>query len=155
MKSIFTQTAEHSFSNATYSICLYDLPQFIRKHTDWGYSCVQTDRGYYLKPTFRDMPYRNSFVPEIDVVVSHNDAQTVLHMSGQPVKSVRVFMAIWFGFALMMEIFLLALATTSSLDSLFLAFIPIVLCAFGYLLCKIATKTSFKSVMNAIQKELI
>ena len=154
MKSIFTQTAEHSFSNATYPTCLYDLPQLICKHTDWDYSCVQTDRGYYLKPTFRNMPYRNSFVPEIDVVVSHNDAKTVLHMSGQPVKSVRVFMAIWFGFALLMEVFLLALATTSGLDSLFPVFSPIIMCAFGYLLCKIATGATFRSVVKAIQKEL-
>lgn len=154
MKSIFTQTAEHSFSNETYPSCPYDLPHLIRKHTDWDYFCVQTDRGYYLKPTFRNMPYRNSFVPEIDVVVSHNNAQIVLHMSGQPVKSVRVFMAIWFGFALMMEIFLLASATTSNLDSLFPVFIPLIMCAFGYLLCKIATGATFRSVVKAIQKEL-
>ena len=154
MKSIFTQTAEHSMASTTYPISLNDLPQSIHKHTDWDYSCVQTDRGYFLKPTFRDMPYRNSFVPEIDIVVSCNDTQTILHMSGQPVKFVRVFMAIWFGFALMMEVFLLALAITSYLDSLFPVFIPIIMCVFGYLLCKIATRATFKSVMKAIQKEL-
>ena len=154
MKSIFTQTAEHSIASTTYPICLNNLPQLIRKHTDWDYSCAQTDSGYFLKPTFRDMPCRNSFVPEIDVVVSHNNAQIVLHMSGQPVKSVRVFMAIGFGFALMMEVFLLALAITSNLDSLFPVFIPLIMCAFGYLLCKIATGATFRSVVKAIQKEL-
>ena len=154
MKFIFTQTAEHSIANRTYPACLNDLPKLIRKHTDWDYACTQTDAGYYLKPTFRDMPYRNSFVPEIDVVVSRNDAQTILYMGGQPVKFVRVFMAIWFVFALMMEVFLLALAFTSNLDSLFPVLIPIIMCAFGYLLCKIATRATFKSVIKAIQKEL-
>ena len=154
MKFIFTQTAEHSIANRTYPACLNDLPKLIRKHTDWDYACTQTDAGYYLKPTFRDMPYRNSFVPEIDVVVSHNNAQIVLHMIGQPVTFVRVFMAIWFVFALMMEVFLLALAFTSNLDSLFPVLIPIIMCAFGYLLCKIATRATFKSVIKAIQKEL-
>ena len=154
MKFIFTQTAEHSIANTTYPACLNDLPKLIRKHTDWDYACTQTDAGYYLKPTFRDMPYRNSFVPEIDVVVSRNDAQTILYMGGQPVKFVRVFMAIWFVFALMMEVFLLALAFTSNLDSLFPVFIPLIMCAFGYLLCKIATGATFRSVVKAIQKEL-
>ena len=154
MKSIFTQIAEHSFSNATSPAYLYDLPQLIRKHTNWNYSCVQTDTGYFLKPTFRDMPYRNAFVPEINVVVSRNDAQTILYMSGQPVKFVRIFNAIWFGFALMTEAFLLTLAINSNSDSLFPVFIPIIMYVFCYLLCKIATRATFKSVVKAIQKEL-
>lgn len=154
MKSIFTQTAEHIIASTTYPICLNDLPKLIRKHTVWDYSCEQTDIGYFLKPTFSNMPYRNSFVPEIDVVVSRNDTQTLLCMNGQPVKSVRIFMTFWFSFLLMMEVFLLALAITSNLDSLFPVLIPIILCVFGYLLCKIATRATFKSVMKAIQKEL-
>lgn len=154
MKSIFAQAAEHRMASTTCPDYLNDLPKLIRKHTDWDYSCVQTDTGYCLKPTFRNMPYHNSFVPEIDVVVSRNDTQTILYMSGRPVKTVRVFIAIWFGFALMMEVFLLALAITSNLDSLFPVFIPIILCVFGYLLCKIATGATFKSVMKAIKKEL-
>ena len=154
MKSIFIQTAEIIIASTTSLSCLNDLPGLIRKHTDWDYSCAQTDTGCFLKPTFRNMPYRNSFVPEIDVVVSHNDTQTVLYMRGRPVMFVRVFMTIWFGFALMMEIFLLALAITSNLDSLFPVFIPLIMCAFGYLLCKIATGATFRSVVKAIQKEL-
>ncbi len=154
MKSLFTQKAEYNIASTTFPICLNDLPKLIRKHTDWDYSCAQTSAGCFLKPTFRDMPYRNSFVPEIDIVISRNDAQTILYMCGQPVKLVRVFMAIWFGSALMVEVFLLALAITSSLDSLFPIFIPIIMCVFGYVLCKIATRATFKSVMKAIQKEL-
>ena len=154
MKSIFTQTAELNIASSTRATSLNNLPDLIRKHTYLDYLCTQTDTGCFLKPTFRDMPCRNSFVPEIDVVVSHNNAQIVLHMSGQPVKSVRVFMAIGFGFALMMEVFLLALAITSNLDSLFPVFIPLIMCAFGYLLCKIATGATFRSVAKALQKEL-
>lgn len=154
MKSIFTQTAEHHIASTTRPTYLNTLPELIRKHSGWNYSCVQTDSGYFLKPTFRNMPYRNSFVPEIDIVVSRNDALTILYMSGQPVKSVRIFMAFWFSFLLMMEVFLLISAITSNLDSLFPFIIPIIMCVFGYLLCKIATKATFKSVMKAIQKEL-
>ena len=134
--------------------CLKDLPDFIRKHTDWNYICVQTDTGYMLKPVFRNMPYRNSFVPEIDVVVSHDDARTVLYLQGQPVKSVRVFMAFWFSCLLVIEVFLLAMAVTSNLDDLFPVFLPLIMSGFGYLLCKIATGLTFQSVIKAIQKEL-
>ena len=154
MESIFAQAAEHRIASTTCPACLNDLPILVSKHTDWDYVCTQTDAGYYLKPTFHNMSYRNSFVPEIDIVVSRNDAQTILYIGGRPVKFVRVFMTIYFCFALMMEILLLVLAITSNLDSLFPVFIPIILCVFGYLLCKIATTTTFKSIMKAFQKEL-
>ena len=154
MKPIFTQTAEHRMDSTTCPTGLSDLPKLIRKHTDWDYTCTKTDNGYFLKPSFHNMPYQNSFVPEIDIVVSCNDTQTILRMSGQPVKFVRVFMAIWFAFALMMELSLLALTITSGLDSLFPLLAPIIMCVFAYLLCKTATKATFTSVTNAIQKEL-
>ena len=134
---------------------LKDLPDLIRKHTDWNYACEQTDTGCILKPVFRNMPYRNSFVPEINVAVSHSDTQTVLHLQGQPVKSVRFFMAFWFSCLLVIEVFLIAMAVTSDLEHLFPVFLPILMCVFGYLLCKIATGLTFKSVVKAIQKELI
>ena len=154
MKSIFAQTAEHSIDGKISPACLNDLPNMIRKHTDWEYACAQTDTGCVLMPTFRNMPYRNSFVPEIDITASHNNGQTVLHMRGQPVVFVRVFMAFWFSFLLMMEINVLAIAITSGLDSIIPAFIPIIMCAFGYFLCKIGTKVTFRSIVKAIQKEL-
>ena len=153
MKSIFLQTAEHHLAAGACTECLNDLPDFIRKHTDWNYLCVQTDTGCVLKPVFRNMPYCNSFVPEIDVVVSRDDTRTVLHLQGQPVKAVRVFMAFWFSFLLVMEVFIVILAITSNLDSLFPLFIPLAMCAFGYLLCKLATKATFNSVVKAIKKE--
>ncbi len=153
MKKIFTQTAEHRIKNAPCSDYLPKLPEIIRKHTDWDYSYIPTDHGCLLKPTFRSMPYRNSFVPEMDIVVSHNDTWTVWHMSGQPVKSVRIFMVCCFSFLLIMEAVLLALAITSGLERFFPVFIPIVMGAFGFFLCRITTKTTFHSVVKAIQKE--
>lgn len=156
MKFIFAHTAEYSIDGVTCPACLNDLPNLIRKHTDWDYSFTRTETGCFLKPTFRNMPYGNSFVPEIDVVVSHNDTQTIFHMRGQPVKHVRIFMVFWFSFLLMIEALFLALAITpnSNLDSLFPVVIPMIMCLFGYLLCKIATGATFKSVMKAIQREL-
>ena len=99
------------------------------------------------------MPYRNSFVPEIDVVASSCGEHTILQMRGQPVKFVRIFMAIWFISLLMFELCFLVLAITSKLDSIFPVFVPIGMCAFGYLLCKLATKATFNSVTNAIRRE--
>ena len=150
----FAQTAEYSIDSTISPVCLNDLPNLIRKHTDWDYSFTQTETGCFLKPTFRNMPYRNSFVPEIDVVVLHNDSHAIFHMRGQPVKFVRIFMVFWFSFLLMMEVFLLALVITSNLDSLFPVFVPMIMCALGYLLCKIATGAAFKTVIKAIQEEL-
>ena len=153
MKRLFTQTAEHKTSNTSYSEFLQKLPEVIYKYTNWEYKSQQRCAGYFLKPTFRNMPYRNSFVPEIDIVVSNHEAYTILHITGQPVKIVRIFMVLWFVFLSLMEVFLLTLAITSNLDSIIHVFIPIVMCAFGYLLCKLETKATFNSVVNAIKKE--
>lgn len=153
MTTLFTQTANHSIINTSTSDFLEKFPEVIRKHTEWDYSYQQTTNGCSLKPTFRNMPYKISFVPEIDIIVSCHEAHTMLHMSGRPVKSVRVFMALWFSFLLMMEVFLIILAITSKLDSLFSVFIPVVMCAFGYLLCKLATKATFNSVVKVIKRE--
>ena len=58
-------------------------------------------------------------------------------------------------YLLIIEVFLIAMAVTSDLEHLFPVFLPILMCVFGYLLCKIATGLTFKSVVKAIQKELI
>ena len=150
---LFTEMATH-YINKTISANSFEiLPEIIRQHTDWDYTYQQSNKGCSLKPTFRNMPYRNSFVPEIDIVISDRDSQTELQMIGQPVKFVRVFMALWFSFLMAMEIFFIMLAITSNLDRLFPLFIPLAMCAFGYLLCKLATKATFNSVVKAIKKE--
>ena len=148
MKPIFLESATH---NAMGPVCLDDFPAVIRKRTGWDYSFTQTDSGCFLKPTFRGMPYRNSFIPEIDVAISQIDTQTVLHFRGQPIKAVRIFMGFWLGFLLLTELSLLLGAITSSLDSDFPVFLPVFMMAFGYLLCKLATRAAFRSVVKAIQ----
>ena len=90
MKKLFTQTAEYKTSNTSYSDFLQKLPEVIYKYTNWEYKSQQRSAGCFLKPTFRNMPYRNSFVPEIDIVVSNHEAYTMLHITGQPVKFIRI-----------------------------------------------------------------
>ena len=150
---IFTEMATHCI-NKPISINGFEiLPKVIRQHTDWDYAYQQKPTGCHLKPTFHNMPYRNSFVPEIDIVVSNQNSQTYLQMIGRPVKFVRILMAIWFSFLLAMEAFCVILPITSNLDSLFPLLIPLAMCTFGFLLCKLATKATFSSVVKAIKKE--
>ena len=150
---LFTEMATHCINKTISTNDFEILPAVIRKHTDWDYTYQQKSEGCFLKPTFHNMPYRNSFVPEIDIVISNHDSQTALQMTGQPVKFVRVFMALWFSFLLVMEVLFIILAITSNLDSLFPLFIPLAMCVFGYLLCKLGTKATFNSVIKAIKKE--
>lgn len=150
--AFFTQTAKHSINKGC-SDFFKTASGAILKHTDWSYECQQTDSGCLLKPDFCNMPYRNSFVPEIDVVLSFHEEKTILHMSGRPVRSVRIFMALWSAFLLMLEVLLIVLAVGSGMDSIFPLFIPIGMIVFGYLLCKLATKSAFDSVVKAIKRE--
>ena len=150
---LFTEMATHYINKTISTSSLEILPEVIRQHSDWDYAYHQKNTGCSLKPTFRNMPYRNSFMPEIDIVISNHNSQTELQMIGQPVKFVRIFMVLWFSFLLAMEAFFIILAITSNLDSLFPLFIPLAMCTFGYLLCKLATKATFNSVVNAIKKE--
>ena len=153
MKKLFTQMTEHKINNAVCSDFIEKLPELIRKHTNFEYEYQQRNTGCFLKPTFRNMPYRNSFVPEIDIIVSNHEAYTTLRITGQPVKFVRVFMTLWFSFLSLMEVLLLIFAITSNLDSIIPVFIPIAMCVFGYLLCELGMKATFNSVVKAIKTE--
>ena len=153
MKRLFTQMAEHKIKNADCSDFFEKLPYLIYTYTDWPYKYQQRNDGYLLKPIFHNMPYRNSFVPEIDIIVSNNEDYTMLHITGRPVKFVRVFMAFWMSLLSLLEVYLLILAITSNLNGIFPVFIPIIMCVFGYLLCELGTKATFNSVVRAIQKE--
>ena len=134
--------------------CLEKLPEVIRRHTGWSYASRQRDGDCRLTPTFRNMPYRNSFVPELEIAASHHGAQTELRISGRPVRSVRVFLAVWMGFLSALELLLVLLAAASRLEDLFLMLIPPVMCGFGYLLCEAATRMTFRSIVKAIKEEL-
>ena len=150
---LFTERATHCINKTIPANSFEILPEVIRQHADWDYAYQPKATGCSLKPTFRNMPYRNSFLPVIDIVISNRDSQTELQMIGQPVKFVRVFMTLWFGFLLAMEAFFVILAVTSHLDSYIPLFIPLAMYAFGYLLCKLATKATFNSVVKVIKKE--
>ena len=154
MKPFFTFTAEHRIEGAACSLNWNDLPGMIRKHTDWSYSCKQTDTGCLLKPVFRKTPYRNSFVPEIEVTVLRDHSHTVLCLRGRPVLSVRIFMTLWLSIVSLAQLSLLAAAVTSNLESLAVVFVPSIMGVFGYLMCKICTGVTFRSVSNAIAEEI-
>lgn len=151
MKIGFSQTAEHTMSGSVGADFPKRLSEAIHRHTACNYVCIPKEDGYVLKPSFRNMPYRNSFVPEVYIDISRNNGQTALHLKGQPVKYVRIFMWVWIAFLLVMEV--IFLAASSEMDSLFPVFIPAVMVMFGYFLCAIATKATFHAVVKAIRKE--
>ena len=78
----FSYMSEHRTNKSITADVLGNLPATIRRHTGWNYTCAQTDSDFLLKPRFRDMPYRNSFVPEIAVTASCEDGQSILCMRG-------------------------------------------------------------------------
>lgn len=154
MKHIFTSSTRHSIKNTVCPDYLKKLPEAILKHTDWDYSYEQTDSGCFLKPTFQNMPYRNSFVPEIDIVVSENNNQAILLITGSPVKAVRVFYICVCTFLLIIEVSLLLSFITSGIKSIFPLFIPIGIIVLNFLILKIGTRITFNSIVKAIRNEL-
>ena len=129
------------------------LPKAICQRAGWKYTCGTLPDGYLLEPTFRDMPYRNSFVPEISLVASQINGQPAWMMKGRPVMFIRIFMGIWFGGLFGMELLLMLIALFSEM-ALFPLLIPVMMCTFGYLLCKIVTNRTFRAVAKAIQTEV-
>ncbi|MBE6880285.1 MAG: hypothetical protein E7490_05580 [Ruminococcaceae bacterium] len=154
MKNVFSQATEISVKTSPISERLKILPQDILKHTDREYSCEITDKGCYLKPTFRNMPYKNSFVPELSVTITEKGDEAVLQMTGKPVKAVRIFNICFCAFLLIIEVLLLLLFITSGIRSIFPLFIPIVIILLNFLIIKVGTASTFKSVVRAISKEL-
>lgn len=151
----FSQKETHHMCKTTVDAFYSGVANGIRRHTDLDYAFTRTEKGGFLKPTFRNMPYRNSFVPEIDVTVSDENGQIALEMTGRPEKMVRIIMYVWFVQAAFFELILLLIAATSGMDNIFPLFIPVIMIVFGYLLCKITTKVTFRSVVNAIRKEFL
>jgi hypothetical protein len=148
----FSQTAEHHLCGTLPHPFSDALIKAIQSHSGWQYSCTQTTDGYYLKPTFRNMPYRNSFVPEITIDLSEHNGQTTLVLTGQPIAPVRIFMWVWLSFTATMQVLLLALMLLSGKFQLIPSLIPSIMILFGYLLCKLATRFTFRSVVAAIVK---
>lgn len=153
MKAFFEQSATHKIDNAIPFTTFEKLPEIIREHTDWEYTYRQTSTGCFLKPTFRNMQYRNSFIPEIDITVSCDEAHTTLHISGRPVKSVRIFMTLFYAIWSVLSEWLIIQAITSQQGILFIAIMPLVLGAFFLLIVKFSLQAIFNSIVKAIQKE--
>ena len=129
------------------------LPTVIHQYTKFNYSIEQHKGRYYLKPSFHNVPYRNVFLPEIEIITSKNGDHTCLCITGRLVKPIIIFIKFWFGSLFVMELLLLVIAATIGLNNLFPIFLPIIICAFSYLLCKISTKLTFQTVVNVIQKQ--
>ena len=151
----FSQKEIHHMCTTTVDAFYNGVADGILRNTDLEYAFTQTEEGCFLKPTFRNMPYRNSFVPEIDVAISQENGQTVLHMEGRPTGFVRTFMRLWCISLAIFEVVMLVIAVMQGVDHIILTFVPLIMCVFGYLLCKIATRASFRSVVNAIRKEFL
>ncbi|MBP3922141.1 MAG: hypothetical protein J6D27_04165 [Ruminiclostridium sp.] len=154
MKHIFGSSAKHSIKKQSCPDYPKKLPEAILKHTDWDYSYEQTESGLLLKPTFQNMPYKNSFVPELSVTITEKGDEAVLQMTGKPIKSVRIFNICFCAFLLIIEVLLLLLFFTSGIGSIFPLFIPIVIILLNFLIIKVGTASTFKSVVRAISKEL-
>lgn len=152
---IFTQSATLTMDKTVGPGYLEILPDAIYKHTHLDYSYQQKSSGCLLRPTFRKMLYKNSFVPEIDIEISYHDSQTIMQMIGQPIKFVRAFMTFWFSALLILEALFCILALTSMLDSFLFVFLPLMMGVFGYLLCKLATKATFHTVVTAMREEFL
>ena len=148
----FSQTAEICLNTIIKPDCLNNLPYLIQQHTDFTYLYEQRESGCFLKPCFRNMPYRNSFVPELNITLTQDNGKSCLHIKGQPVKFVLWFTTFFFIFASTMELLVIIIALTSGLDSIFIVFIPVLIGVFNYSLCKILTKLTFKSIVNAIKE---
>ncbi|MBE6932998.1 MAG: hypothetical protein E7464_06445 [Ruminococcaceae bacterium] len=152
MKLGVSVSAEHTIRCPLDEDLSSRLVRAIHRHTHWTYACTRTEAGYILKPIYRRMPFSHSFMPEITIVESHVEGKTILQMQGRPVDFVRAFMYIWFGGLLMMGI--LDLAVIPWPDKVAPLAVCAVLGVFGYLLCKLSTKSGFQRVLKAIQREL-
>ena len=148
----FFETTNHSVNWIVDADCLKSLPDLMCHYTDWTYSFKPTEKGCLLTPTFRNVPYRNAFAPEISIEVSQKEGGTDFKIIGKPIKPIRIFMALWFLILAMFEVLIIIISFTSGLESILPLFVPVAMCVFGYCLCKIGTLISFKSIAKAIKQ---
>lgn len=153
MKAFFERSAIHEINNATPYASFEKLPEIIREYTDWEYTYRQTSTGFLLKPTLHNRQYRNSFIPEIDIAVSCDDAHTTLHITGRLIKIVRVFQTVFFTIWSVLLLILIIQAIFFQQGILFAVIIPLVLGAFFLLLGKFSMQAIFDSIVKAIRKE--
>lgn len=150
----FSETVNFQTSELIKAEFLEFLPNVIYKKTGYNYSLEHADNGCFLKPSFDHMSNRNSFVPEVNIDFQDAGGQHFLRIKGQPVKDARIFMKVWIAFALLIEIIGIIAVVITGIDRIVFAIFPAILALFGYSLCKIVTKITFKSVLKIIQNEL-
>ena len=119
------------------------LPENISRDALWQYECEKTADGCCLTPTFKDVPYRNAFVPEIEIHLSYVAGETIVTVCGRLAKSVRAFARFWFGALAFFEVFLLAAVPFGKLQVWYGPLLPLGMAAFGYLMSKIGLMLGF------------
>ena len=65
----FTETVVHKTESPVGDDLTELLLSIAHNHTNFQYTCEKKEDRYWLRPTFKNMPYRNSFVPEIYVAL--------------------------------------------------------------------------------------
>ncbi len=142
----FTETVVHKTESPVGDDLTEQLLSIAHNHTNFQYTCEKKEDGYWLRPTFKNMPYRNSFVPEIHVALGWEGDQRVFTIQGRPVKSVRIFMTIWF-FSLLPH-GIIGLFAMEGIPR----FIPLFMAVFGYLLCKLGGRRTFYCFREGFEK---
>ncbi len=152
MKLSFAHTVSFKASSNISPDLLAKLPETIYQNTNFEYTYEATDTGCRLTPTFRNMPYGNSFVPEIDIMLSEHEGFSMLHITGQPVKTIRIFAAFCSICSLLLAIFALVVMLISK-DNILFVLAPIGMSVFSYFFCKLGTKATFNYIIKAIKNE--
>lgn len=152
MKLDFSQKAVHHMHGTLCDGFGGSLQNAIHQCTGLQYTCIETENGYFLQPVIRVFPFRNFYVPEIEIDISLSAEHITLNLIGRPVKSVRGFMNLWFGGLLAAEAALMIAAITSNLEKPLAILIPLGMCLLGYLFGEITTKVTFFFVLKAIRK---
>ena len=152
MKKPFLQVTDIPVSNA--ENLTERIDKALRTHYNRPYTCQKTADGCFLKPVFRNVLCRNSFVLEYSVVVSQKDNPTTLQIQGKLPRFVLFFIIFWLAAVAFLEMVVLATAVTSGLDTPILFFVPVAMFVFGYLFCELGTKFAFRNVVKAIQTGL-
>ena len=142
----FTETVVHKTESPVGDDLTELLLSIAHNHTNFQYTCEKKEDRYWLRPTFKNMPYRNSFVPEIYVALGWEGDQRVFTIQGRPVRNVRIFMTIWF-FSLLPH-GIIGLLTMEGIPR----FIPLFMAVFGYLLCKLGGRRTFYTFTEGLQK---
>lgn len=114
------------------------------------YGYVANPGSILMKP--RTGLGNRSFWPEVEISLEKEEALTVLHITCRPMEFVRVFLAIYFGFAMVMEAIGILLVLFGGLEKAAFAIIPWVLCVAAWLMAAIGTDVCSKKIIKAMEQ---